>query len=95
MWAELGRRAVDPEQFETVPGVFEEEVADLLSMLPMDAVEHAGALFTDEGWPLLVRRDDRAVIDVEGLFRWLATSDEVTPRARDRAHAIARLARSG
>lgn len=93
VWAELGRRATDDDRYEAVPPAAVQQVVSLLQQLPPAAVELAGALHDDGGRVVLLRRDEESLLDVDGLFRWLATDDRAEGPARTRARAVVALAR--
>lgn len=91
VWAELGRRWADGSGMEVVPARAVEEVRALLAGLPQPAIEHAGAVVDGLGTRLLQTADGPR-LDVEGLFRWLATED-AEDELRDRARRVVALVR--
>lgn len=91
-WAELGRRWSDGGPMEPVAARHEPELVRLLAGLPREAIEHAGAV-VDAATVRLVRTEDGPVLDVDGLFRWLATDDEASATSRSRARQAAEVAR--
>lgn len=93
-WAELGRRWTDGGPMEPVDAGREPELVRLLAGLPRDAIEHAGAV-VDATSVLLVQTDDGPVLDVDGLFRWLAVDEDAGPAARSRARDVVEVARRG
>ena len=94
VWAELGRRWADGPGLERTRPAAEAEVVRLLTGLPRVAVEHAGAM-VDDGSVRLLRTPDGARLDVDGIFRWLATDDHAPDAVRARARAVVAAARAG
>lgn len=94
VWAELGRRAEQVDGFEEIAESAVRPVLLALAALPREVVEHAGAVHGDDGRLLLLRRGGRPMLDVEGVFRWLATDADATGSTRDRARDLVRIARS-
>lgn len=94
VWAELGRRWQDTPGLEPVPRDVELEVAVLLAGLPRDAIEHAGAV-VDATDVRLLRVGGEARLDVEQLFRWLATDEVATEVVRARARRVVEIVRRG
>lgn len=92
VWAELGRQWAGGPGLEPVGPAAAVEVVRLLAGLPQAAIEHAGALL-DDGAVRLLRTRDGARLDVDGLFRWLATEEEATDAVRARARAVVTAAR--
>ncbi len=91
VWAELGRRWADGGDMEVVPAAAVDDVRSLLAGLPRGAIEHAGAVVDGMGTQLLLT-DAGPRLDVEGLFRWLATED-ADEELRGRARRVIALAR--
>jgi hypothetical protein len=92
VWAELGRRWADGGGLEVVPVSAEAEVLALLAGLPRDAMEHAGAVMEGSRVHLL-RTSAGAHLDVEGVFRWLATEEDAASDVRARARRLVAAAR--
>ena len=93
VWAELGRRWDDGGGMEAIDPTVEAEVARLLAGLPRRAIELAGGVV--DGLDVrMLHTTDGPRLDVEGVFRWLASDaaddDELRARARD-VVAVARL----
>lgn len=91
-WAELARRWSDGGPMEPVPADSETELARLLAGLPRAAIEHAGAV-VDGTSVRLLHTADGPVLDVEGLFRWLATDEEAGADVRARARQVIEVSR--
>jgi hypothetical protein len=91
-WAELGRRWADGGPMESVAHTDEDGLARLLAGLPRTAIEHAGAV-VDVDTVRLVQTDDGPVLDVDGLFRWLAMDHEAPDAVRERARRVVATAR--
>lgn len=92
VWAELGRRWSDGGGMEVVPEHAVPEVLALLAGLPRDAIEQGGAAL--DGMEVrLLRTDAGAYLDLEGIFRWLATEQDAHPAVRDRARRVVEVAR--
>lgn len=94
VWAELGRRAADLDRLEPVPPDTTETIRTLLLTLPLPLVEHAGAVLDDDGRVLLLDRGGTALLDVEGVHRWLALDDDADDATRQRARDLVRVART-
>lgn len=94
VWAELGRRWADGGAMEVVPATVLAEALALLAGLPAAAVEHAGAA-TDGHRIVLLRTEAGSHLDIEGVFRWLATDEDADDADRDRARRLVEVARRG
>lgn len=92
VWAELGRRWIDGGGMEAVDDTAVAEVLALLAGLPRDAIEHAGGV-VDGRTVRVLRTDAGAHLDVDGLFRWLATDEAADDELRARARQVAAVAR--
>lgn len=92
VWEELGRRWADGGRMELLPPSAEDEVLRLLTDLPTAAVEHAGAAPDGEHVQVL-RTAAGARLDVEGLFRWLATEPDADAQIRARVRQVIEVAR--
>lgn len=92
VWAELGRLWADGGGMEAVAESAVAEVLALLAGLPPDAVEQAGAVL-DGTQVRLVRTVSGAHLDVEGVFRWLATEQGASAASRERARRLVAAAR--
>lgn len=92
VWAELGRRWEDGGSLEHVSATAEVEVVPLLARLPVAAIEHAGAVL-DGPHVRLVRTNGRARLDVEGVYRWLATDTDANDAVRAQARRLIEVAR--
>lgn len=92
VWAELGRRWEAGGTMEHLPATAEAEVVLLLARLPVAAIEHAGAVL-DGPHVRLLRTNGSARLDVEGVYRWLATDTEADDAARARARHVIEVAR--
>ena len=93
VWAELGRRWADGGGMEVVDDRVVGEVQRRLALLPRSAIEHAGAI-VDGLAVRLVRIDDVARLDVDGIFRWLAGDEADDDTQRARARGVVGLART-
>ena len=92
VWAELGRRWDDGGGMELVPEPAVAEVRALLAGLPREAIEQAGAAL--DGMEVrLLRTEAGTYLDLEGLFRWLATEQDAPAHLRDRARRVVAVAR--
>lgn len=92
VWAELGRRWADGGRMELLAPSAVDEVLLLLTGLPLAAVEHAGAV-RDGDHVQVLRTADGVHLDVEGLFRWLATEPAADEQVRARARRVIAVAR--
>jgi len=92
VWGELGRRWAEGGPMELLPRAAEAEVLRLLAGLPPAAVEHAGAVLDREHVHVL-RTGGGVRLDVEGLFRWLATDTDADDHTRSRARRVIEAAR--
>lgn len=71
-----------------------EPIARLLTALPFDAALLAGGVpGAGAVTPLAV--GGRVYVDVDGLFRWLATEQRANDADRDRARALIAVVREG
>lgn len=92
VWAELGRRWHDGGGMEVVAEPLDAEVLALLAGLPREAIEHAGGVL--DGMEVqLLRTATATYLDVEGIFRWLATEQDTPEDLRDRARQLVAAAR--
>lgn len=94
VWGELARRWDTGRDLETVQPQHHAEVIGLLAGLPPSAVEQAGAARSADGAVRLPVLDGRPRVDVEGLFRWLATDQQATSVQRERARAVVSAVRA-
>jgi hypothetical protein len=93
-WVELARRWRSVPGLVVIDGARAGPAAHLLRTLPFDAAVHAGGVpGAPTVAPLMV--DGRVYVDVDGLFRWLATEQRASDVDRDRAHALVAVARDG
>ena len=93
VWGELARRWDDGRGLEPVADDRVPTVVGLLAGLPPEAVLLAGATRRADGVVELVHAGGRHRLDVEGLFRWLATDERADTTARERARAVVAAAR--
>ena len=87
VWGELGRRWDNGGGMEPVDPAVAPEVRRLLAGLPRTAIEHAGAVVDGLDVQLL-RTDTGPHLDVDGLFRWLASDEADDERLRARAREV-------
>lgn len=92
VWGELGRRWSGDNGMERIDAGAEATVRVLLAGLPRPAIEHAGAVV--EGLDVrLIHSDGDPCLDVDGIFRWLASDEADDEALRQRARQVVAIAR--
>lgn len=93
VWQVLPRAVAAVEDLVPVPEARVGQVQALVAELPLDAALLAGAVPWPDGPTLPVVVDGRPRVNLEGLFRWLATEQRAAESHRALARALVAVVR--